>query len=342
MFARLERAAFWAVVMLVAAVLVPSFAARNGSGTYSTPNTFTPSTTISSSAVNQNFSDLATEMTNSLALDGQSTMTGQLKAASGTVLAPGITFGSDLDSGLYRIGANNIGVALNGTKYVDFSTSGTAITGTLNSTSTFSVATDKFTVAPETGNTVVAGTLGVTGDVAIATNKFNVTAASGNTLVAGTLGVTGAATFTSSVTAASIAGNMVATQAQMETGTATTVAVTPGRVQNHPGVAKAWAYVTFSGGATPTLSASHNVSGITDNGLGDVTVTYTTACSSATYAAIAQIAGISASVKAGPQANVKTLATGSARVQVLEATNSSNTTSISADIDFMLTVFCDQ
>ena len=37
----------------------------------------------------------------------------------------------------------------------------------------------------------------------------------------------------------------LATQAEMETGTATGFAtvVTPGRMQNHPGVAKAWGYL---------------------------------------------------------------------------------------------------
>jgi hypothetical protein len=348
MFNRLKKGGYALALVAVALLnIAPTQSARNGSGTYTVPNTFVSGQPITASSHNANWTDIATEITNSIAADGQTTITGALKGANGTVSLPSYSFSADLDSGMYRIGANNIGLGVNGAKVLDIGTTGLGVTGagsfttTLASTGNFAVNTDKFTVAATTGNTVVAGTLGVTGDVAVATNKFNVTAASGNTAVAGTLAVTGAATFTSSVTAASIAGSMVATQAQMETGTATTVAVTPGRVQNHPGVAKAWAYVTFSGG-TPTLQASHNVSGITDNGAGDITVTYTTACSSALYAAIAQVAGLDSSAAAGPQANVKTLATGSARVQVLQATNSTNTTSISADLNFMLTVFCDQ
>jgi hypothetical protein len=107
---------------------------------------------------------------------------------------------------------------------------------------------------------------------------------------------------------------------------------------NFTGMARAWAYVTFSGG-TPTLVTSYNVSGITDNGLGDITLTYTTAAPSANYCAIAQIADIAASVQAGPQANVKSRATGSARVQVLQATSSSDTTAIAQDLNFMFVAY---
>ncbi len=73
------------------------------------------------------------------------------------------------------------------------------VTGKLNATGDFSVATNKLTVAAASGNTVVAGTLGVTGDFAVATSKFTVASASGNTVIAGTLEVTNAATFTASI-----------------------------------------------------------------------------------------------------------------------------------------------
>lgn len=93
---------------------------RNGSGTMSVTNSFSPATTISSSAVNANFSDIATEVTNSLPRDGQASMTGQLKAATGTGAAPGITFGSDTDSGFFRKSANVIGVSVGGTEVGTF------------------------------------------------------------------------------------------------------------------------------------------------------------------------------------------------------------------------------
>ncbi len=107
--------------------------ARNGSGTYSVVNTFVSGNSVTASGHNQNWSDAGTEITNSVAADGQTTMTGPLKAANGTVGAPAVTFASDADSGIYRIGANNVGVAVNGAKVLDIATTGLTVTGTINS-----------------------------------------------------------------------------------------------------------------------------------------------------------------------------------------------------------------
>ena len=108
--------------------------ARNGSGTMTITNSFSSGTTISSSTMNATLTDIGSELTNSLAVDGQSTMSGQLKAANGTVAAPGYTFGSDADTGFYRIGADNVGLAIGGTKILDISSTGVAITGQLTTT----------------------------------------------------------------------------------------------------------------------------------------------------------------------------------------------------------------
>jgi hypothetical protein len=75
-----------------------------------------------------------------------------------------------------------------------------------------------------------------------------------------------------------------ATQAEMETATAVDKAVTPGRMQYHPGVSKAW--VLFVGTGTPAITVSHNVTSLTDNGTGDHTVNFTTAFSTANFAAL--------------------------------------------------------
>src|SRR4029079_9453089 len=91
-------------------------------------------------AHNTNYADAAAELTNSLALGGQSQMSGQLTATAGTVAAPGITFGSDLDSGLYRIGGDNLGVACAGAKVLDIGTSGLGVTGTLSASGALSAA----------------------------------------------------------------------------------------------------------------------------------------------------------------------------------------------------------
>lgn len=110
--------------------------ARNGSGTYTKVNTFVASNPITAAGHNQNWDDLASEMTNSVAADGQTTMTGPLKAAAGTVSAPGLAFASDTNTGLYRIGADNLGIAANGAKVVDVATTGMTVTGDTDVTGT--------------------------------------------------------------------------------------------------------------------------------------------------------------------------------------------------------------
>lgn len=94
--------------------------ARNGSGTYTKVNTFVAGTTISSSDHNENWDDIAIEITNSVAADGQTTMTGPLKAANGSTASPAFTFGSDTDSGFMRSSANAISLVLGGAVAVDF------------------------------------------------------------------------------------------------------------------------------------------------------------------------------------------------------------------------------
>lgn len=102
---------------------------RNGSGSMSTPNTFVPGTTITASDHNENWTDNAAEMTNSLALDGQSTMTGPIKASNGTVAAPAITFGSDPDTGISRIDANTMAFSANGAQVMQVDPTGAEVTG---------------------------------------------------------------------------------------------------------------------------------------------------------------------------------------------------------------------
>lgn len=122
----------------------------------------------------------------------------------------------------------------------------------------------------------------VTDETNIATNTTNIATntASIATLVAGPL----------------TAGN-VATQADQETATSTSLAVTPGRQQFHPSAPKAWAYVTQAAGAY-TLSSSYNIASINKTGVGVVQVNLTTAMSSALYAAIVTTSGGSSIVQA--------------------------------------------
>ena len=81
----------------------------------------------------------------------------------------------------------------------------------------------------------------------------------------------------------------IATQAEVEAETASK-AVPADKVKNSPGVAKAWVRFNVSGGA-PSIVASYNVTSITDNGVGDFTVNFTTAFSSANYVGVITTAG---------------------------------------------------
>ena len=136
-------------------------APRNGSGTYSIPNTVVTGTTINSAVENANNADIAAALTDSVSKDGQTTLTGQLKAFAGTVAAPGYTFGSDLDSGLCRIGADNIGGAAGGVKIFEWD--GTGLTVATGKTLT----ADDFIVDDVAAGDITAGSLALTTNLAI-------------------------------------------------------------------------------------------------------------------------------------------------------------------------------
>jgi adhesin HecA-like repeat protein len=146
--------------------------ARNGSGTYSKVNTFVAGNTITAAGFNQNWDDLASEMTNSVAADGQTTITAPLKFPNGTVSLPAHTFASDLDCGMYRIGANNIGLAVNGAKVVDVGTAGVTITGTFGSSGALTVTSGGLTVTAG-GQIITAGGLTLSADTIIVPTGSN-------------------------------------------------------------------------------------------------------------------------------------------------------------------------
>jgi hypothetical protein len=114
----------------------------NGSGTYTLPAADLPVSgqVISSTKMNSIFNDLATALTNCVAKDGQSTMTGALKMGSqritglgdGAVGTPAIAWANDSNSGIYRSGTFKTAISEDGTKIVEVTTSGVDITGALS------------------------------------------------------------------------------------------------------------------------------------------------------------------------------------------------------------------
>lgn len=79
-----------------------------------------------------------------------------------------------------------------------------------------------------------------------------------------------------------VAGSIaIALQADQETGTSTTLAVTPGRQAFHPSACKFWCQTT--GAASQVIGVSYNVTSIADTATGRMTVTIATDFSSANW-----------------------------------------------------------
>lgn len=77
----------------------------------------------------------------------------------------------------------------------------------------------------------------------------------------------------------------LATQSEVEAATDTSRIVVPARLQNHPGVAKAWIKLDLSAGSANILS-SYNIASAAYTSTGKFTVTFSTAFSSANYIAV--------------------------------------------------------
>ena len=272
---------------------------RNGSGVMSIPNTFVDQTPITAGAHNTNWSDAASEISNSVALDGQIQMAGQLKIASGTVAAPGLVPGSDPDTGVYRIGGDNLGVACAGAKVLDISTTGLDVTGAL-SVGTAAVyksgGTDVAVADGGTGqSTATAGFNALSptttrGDLITRDASNNVRLAIGAAdTVLKTNGtdpswakIVAANVTDGTLTHAKLASGVTATQANMEAASATDILVPPGRQHFHPGHPKAGGNLNGSG--TPAFrSGDYGMGAVTDNGVGDYVVAFDTAFADTNY-----------------------------------------------------------
>lgn len=77
----------------------------------------------------------------------------------------------------------------------------------------------------------------------------------------------------------------IATQAEMEGGSSTTVVVTPGRQHYHPSAAKAWGKF----GVAANVLASYNITSLTDTGTGVIAVTIATDFSSSNYSCVVAV-----------------------------------------------------
>ena len=121
-----------------AQMYIPSVWERSDDDTYVIPIDNDAGTTLNVGATGDRipygyFTDLsATNLTIT------ATTTSPLLLDDGTVSAPAYSFMNDSNSGLYRIGADNIGLTLNGSNVVDYATTGVTITGDLTVSGTSS------------------------------------------------------------------------------------------------------------------------------------------------------------------------------------------------------------
>ena len=106
--------------------------------------------------------------------DGRIGNSNQSLQISGVVSAPAYSFASDNDTGIYRIGANNIGIAANGTKVLDISNTAVTITPatTLSAALTYGGVTLSNAVTG-TGNMVLSASPTLTGTLTAAAANFS-------------------------------------------------------------------------------------------------------------------------------------------------------------------------
>lgn len=111
---------------------------RNGSGTYSLPagNPVTTGTQITATWGNTTLSDIASEITGSVAADGQTTITGPIKFSAGSVSAPAMTFSSETNTGFYRSGSGVVSMSIAGTQKYIFGASSVTLGGSASITGT--------------------------------------------------------------------------------------------------------------------------------------------------------------------------------------------------------------
>jgi len=156
--------------------------AYNGSGTFNLSDSIANATPGDADELMAILTDLANGLTAAVAKDGQSTMTGPLKASNGTASAPSYTFGSDTNSGFYRISADTIGLAVNGTLLVTFDSAGITLasgalvgTGVVGTTAIAGNAVTLAKLATQADATVLANVSGSTAvpTAVTYTNLFN-------------------------------------------------------------------------------------------------------------------------------------------------------------------------
>jgi hypothetical protein len=141
--------------------------------------------------------------------------------SGGNASAPELTWADDTNSGLYHIGADNIGITLGGTKRWDFGTAGTSLTGTFDVSGATSLASTLTVRGAATFSSTATFTGAATlNDPVSITDALTVTSTSAFTFDA---------TFTGSVNVPTPTANgHAATKAYVDAPTTTTATLSAG------------------------------------------------------------------------------------------------------------------
>jgi hypothetical protein len=260
---------------------------RNGSGTYSLPagNPVVTGTTIASTWANNTMNDLASAMTDSVAADGQTAMTGNLNLNSNKIV------------NLATPTLSNDAVTK---AYADALVGGAGSFTTLTSSGATTFTANTASTSTTTGTAVITGGLGVSGRINAA-NFDGIVGA--NSAAAGSF-TTLSATGVTTVQAGTVSAPAITTTGDTNTGiffsAADTIDFTEGGTavgqfdssgnfkfnSGYGSVATAYgcrAWVNFDGTGTPAIRASGNVLSITDVNVGSYIVNFITAMPDANY-----------------------------------------------------------
>lgn len=120
-------------------------------------------------------------------LSGANGSSNIFQSGDGSASTPSIGFVSDTNTGFYRIGADNVGLALNGTKYVDWATTGTAFVAPVNArVSSSSETTGTLTIASANDEIHATGDITIPASVFVQYDKIRIYAgASARTITQG-------------------------------------------------------------------------------------------------------------------------------------------------------------
>jgi hypothetical protein len=167
------------VTALSVVTITSSIAYASGSNIFGTKST---DTQLFTGSVN---------ITGSLGVVGNITSNNVLSLAAGTVLLPSLILATDTTSGMYRIGANNIGIAISAAKVLDISSTGLSVTGALSATNGYNGTVGATTPSTVAATSIAIGTNAVFGGTLTQINGSNVVIA--NTAGQFSIGTTNAA-----------------------------------------------------------------------------------------------------------------------------------------------------